>query len=434
VLAVALLMALLVSGAIAIGTGLVRIPWLPDDGPNQLSGPFEVPGPLPCNQTLADDVLLSVEIGKASGPPIEVLLYANGLVLKGARFGEEVTPPWQQRTMTAEGISGLIAAIEASGLRDCKDVPVPGDQIEVKARTPAGVVAMSLGSGWFRVASQPERNAAQDLAARLVDPDLGVPNEGWVDATWLPYELERWEIRISRWEGNPDAFAGVSRFEWVDLVLPDGSTPMTYGKSVPVAPDFIFKEERCEEVGTVAADEMRAFLDDVSPDPGTWSFRDRAGGVQFNVVWRLPHEAACQPSFAGPQPSPRGTVVGDVRPCDLLPADVGWTNPYEDLDHGADWGSCEYLFDGWVFASRHPISADQAGPVVARQFGDGITTDQIAGRTVYFNACLDAAADCTAAVAISAEPHLVIVVPDEGSESDLRMLAAAVIGGLDQER
>jgi hypothetical protein len=432
-LAAALLMALLVSGAIAVGTGLIRLPWLPDERTTQLSGPFELLGPTPCNQTLPDDLLLSVELSKASGPPMQVLLYASGLVLKGARFGEEVTPPWQQRTMTAEGIAGLIAAIEASELRDCKDVPVAGDQLEIKARTRAGVVAMSLGSGWLRVASQPERDAAQDLAARLVDSDLGIPSEGWVDAAWLPYELERWQIFISRWEGNPDAFAGFPRMDWVDLVLPDGSTPMTYGESVPVAPDSIFTEERCQEVGAIAANEMRAFLDEVSPDPGTWGFRDRTGGVQFNVVWRLPHEAACQPSFAGPQPSPRGTVVGAVRPCDLLPVDVGWSQPREDLDHGADWGSCEYLFDGWVFVSRHPVSADQAVIAVAHQFGIGFTTDQIAGQTVYFNACADPAAQCSPAVAISAEPHFVIVVPDEGTESELRTLATALIEHLDQE-
>ena len=41
------------------------------------------------------------------------------------------------------------------------------------------------------------------------------------------------------------------------------------------------------------------------------------------------------------------------------------------------------------------------------------TTDVIAGRTIYFNDCLDGTDGCEPAVAISAEPHFVIIAPTD---------------------
>ena len=90
-------------------------------------------------------------------------------------------------------------------------------------------------------------------------------------------------------------------------------------------------------------------------------------------------------------------------------------------------------WQGWLFASRHRVSAEEAEPIVQVQFGADYTTDLIAGRTVYFNDCPDGADGCEPAIAISAEPHLVIVAPTDtdASEEMLRLLAETVIEQID---
>jgi hypothetical protein len=396
-------------------------------------------GSLPCDQTLADGLSLWVQISDGQSAPHQVLAYPDGLVLRGPMFSgdPEETRTWEQRRLTEQGVDALLRAVAASGLRDCVDVPVPGPQLEVKALTAGGVVAMSLGSGSFRAASPAEVDAAAALSDRLLDDALGVEAAGWLDADWRPYALERWEIRVSVWEGYEEAFAGAERVAWRELVLPGGETPLTYGQPVAISADFIFESERCQIVSPSDAEEMRGFLDGVAD--GVWQFRDADGGVAFNMDWRLPHQPGCVSNMDPTPPLARDNLIEGLAACDYLPEEViaevvsePWAQfEFQSESHGdGGWAACEY-WQGWIFASRHRTSADDASAIVEIQFGPGYSTDEIAGRTVYFNACLDPGATCEPAIAISAEPHLVIIVPSEGDELMLRSLAAALIERLD---
>ena len=63
-------------------------------------------------------------------------------------------------------------------------MPVAGDGVAARARLGSGVVAFSLGSGWMRVATPAELDAASALADRLRDPELGLPSASWLDREW----------------------------------------------------------------------------------------------------------------------------------------------------------------------------------------------------------------------------------------------------------
>ena len=88
--AAALLTALLVGGAVAVGAGLLKLPWLPDEVPDthtRLSAVSpELLKPTPCDQTLAESVLLSVVISGPSGPPMQTLVYESGMALVSLEF------------------------------------------------------------------------------------------------------------------------------------------------------------------------------------------------------------------------------------------------------------------------------------------------------------------------------------------------------------
>ena len=84
--AAAMLAALLVAGAIAIGFGLVKVPWLPDDDANPLSGlSSEILGPLACDPWLPAGLAMLVETHDQPGSngPIEIFVYEDGRVFRG---------------------------------------------------------------------------------------------------------------------------------------------------------------------------------------------------------------------------------------------------------------------------------------------------------------------------------------------------------------
>lgn len=452
--AAAMLAALLVGGALAVGSGLIRLPWLPDESLNQLS--TEVLGGTPCDLTLEGGVLLSVEVGShGSSPPSRFLLYDSGLLIRGPLIDDLGGHPWQQRRLSTQGVTLLLEAVKDSGLRDCQNVPAPGPQLKIKARTGGAVIAMNLASWGIRVAAQAELAAAAILADRLVDPDLGVPSGQWNDRDWQPFAHDRWEIRTSRWEGllpSQQAWGGIHYQQWADMVLPDGSTFMTMGSTVPVGPEHQAVEHRCRVVTTDEREGWIDFLGDpVEVSQNMWAFQDgiRGGGVLVRLSPLLPHRAGCEalsrtpmapepyvpdqsPDALGDNLSPRGNLIEDLRACDYLPENE-WPRPYEYTDFGGGWAACESMGGGWLFASRHPISSAEALTVVQNQFGvGGFTTDEIAGRTVYLNNCLEPASVCSLAIAVSAEPHFFIIVSGDGSETTMRLLAEAMIERIDR--
>jgi hypothetical protein len=442
-LVAALLTALMVGGAIAIGAGLIRNPWLPDlpDQRNTiLSGvSSELLNPIPCNQEIPETVLLSAVTSNQTGPPMQLLLYEDGTVLRKPQFElpDDEDESWEQRRMSPYAIAEVLSAVEASGLTNCQQVPTAGDGVEVQARLDRGVVAFSLGSAFMRISSEAEREAASALADRLHDPDLGLGPDEWMDPEWMPVPKDRWEIWILSYQGTNEIGAGWPVLPWADLQLPDGATPLTYGQMVPNELD-VYDALRCKAVDAKEAEQMKAFLETTTPDPGIFSFTDDSGGVQFQVEPLAPHEPGCEPWMADPA-EPRRNLIKDLRVCDYLPERLtgeilpepwrAFDPPIDEFGNGG-WAACEY-FEAWLYASRHRVPSAEAEGLVGTQFGMDYRTDVIGGRTVFFNDCPDHADDCQQAIAISAEPHFIIVAPTDSTEATLRLLAETLIQRLD---
>ena len=95
------------------------------------------------------------------------------------------------------------------------------------------------------------------------------------------------------------------------------------------------------------------------------------------------------------------------------------------------WAECEYYPGGWLLASRRALSRAEQVALIETAFGaDGFSIRTIDGRTVFRRLCRDNQADCRPAIAISAFPHFVLIVPDDASVP-LRAAAAAVIRRID---
>ena len=339
--AVAMLLTLAIGSAVAIGSGLIRLPWLPDGVLSQHS----VLGAFDCGMTLREGVLLSTEVSPepGGGPPSLIVLLENGQLLRGtsSNIGGE---SWQRRRLTADGVSRLLASVAASGLPDCSDVGTGSGRVfTVWARLGAEVLHMRIAGGdgepgWLgHVAAQAEIDAARTLALRLADSDLDVPTSEWLDQEWQPLTQNPGEI-----------LAG----------------------------------------GGLVADDS----------------------------------------------SQRGYLIANLDECGYLPASLSLGGPpNEGGGYGRGWAECQYGALGvQVFASLHPVAMEDALAIVGNQFGPSFTVEEMAGRAVYINDCVGTDLACTPAVAVSAEPHFVVIVPGwDASYDALRHFASEVIDSLD---
>lgn len=135
----AMLAALLIGGALAVGSGLIRLPWMDDDSAD---GAFPLAGPTAqCDKTLAEGVLLTVvPLGTAEWPDAtQLTAYEDGLVVIGFPPNWGGAPPtvgldgtWSQRRLTAEGISDLMGAVTGS-LPSCQSFDFD-EHMEIRAR------------------------------------------------------------------------------------------------------------------------------------------------------------------------------------------------------------------------------------------------------------------------------------------------------------
>ena len=230
--------------------------------------------------------------------------------------------------------------------------------------------------------------------------------------------------------------------DWRTLELPDGSLIRSFGTAMPDPADSRFDEERCGVVSSDVVKQLRERLGEPLEDQrNSWAFLPPdidLGGLHVTVAPLLPHQAGCE-EFEPPMPAARdGPLIPELQVCEYLDdpdeaasgPPAGWRQIWESTDFGGGWAACEYFPGGWVFASRHPVTPQEAEAIARHQFGVGMTSEQVAGRTVYLNACGGADGECSPAIAVSAEPHLVIVIPDDDT-ADLRELARLVIDGLD---
>jgi hypothetical protein len=466
-IALALVALLIITIGIAVVGGLLRIDRNdPDDG-----NPFALAGPVaqPCDSTLGEGLVLAVRgygPGESWEDSSELHAYEDGLVVIGPSAyaggsANTLDASWSQRRLTADGVARLADAVTGS-LPNCQSFEFEGS-MGVQARAGDEAVVIDLGTSPFetRVTTEAQAAAVGALVERLEDPDLGLSEGDWADLDWQPYVPERWRFSLQFQAGPTDR--GYPSAD--GLVLPDGSTLSAFGVEEPIdARDPSGSSGlgmlRCAFVGAEEARAIAAILTDAGgslPDaPASgWYFSTDAstpgGTVGVYAVGLLPHEYEqdCLTAIVGPEPSPSPEpppptpATGPVPfadACDYVPGSLieEVIAPLDgEIEHmpgwNPDWAMCWHPVaqDGLpIFTSRRSISAERANDQATILFGEGgFLVKQIGGHEVFFSTCDPSDGQCRAAVAISAEPHFVVITWP--SQAELRQLAEGLIQLLD---
>jgi len=451
-LAAALLTALLVGISVAVGSGILRLPWPADREPDML---LPLAGPITnCHRPLAEDVALTVVDWQEES---QFTVYADGLVIEGPPVGwgarEEIglEGTWRQRRLSSDGVERLIASV-SSGLSDCRQYA--SDRfVEIQAKTDQGPYAIRIGQDVLetRVTTPAEAAAADALVERLATPDLGLGAAEWLDPDWDHHLPTRWRVWVEFSPRGPDGprDAAPSADE---LTLPDGSSLSTFGQEAAPDPGSA-TGARCSIVSTP---EARAIADAIDSLPGeaalasgaTWQLDlpERAAIAIVTIAALLPHERSCVSDLqttASPTPAPAPSIPSDQRSplpsaCPYVTRAVvsevvgrvgGDVEDYPGWSE--DWSFCWYPVDpsGLAIASsRRPVERERAEQLARDLFGDaGFVVEQLDGGSIFLNGCARPGADCRAVVAISLEPHFVVVSWQPASEGTLRALAEAVL-------
>ena len=437
VLLLALVAALLLAGAAAISSGLLR---LPTD--HNLDALVPIDGP--CDPTVPDGVLLVSTALHETGPVTSVWLYEDGRLIRE----EPISPTdsssrmdgiWSQRRLTQEGVALMLGAVEQADLPNCRSLNIPdlpqGGEVDVVAQTDRGVVSLSFASRPLdtRLTSPTEADAGRVLATHIADLDAWIPADEWLDTGWHPFVPERWTL-VTDYPAD-----SITRDATWQITLPDGSTMLTFGTHVPT-PQNLSGVFRCGVVTAADAELIRSEIgaSGTSYEHGwDWPLAD-GGSVSLRGL--LPHEAGCE-IFRAVPPVPGGTpdpAVAGITACAYLPELVGHGIAYP---YNGNWLRCEWfsrptLPGGWMYARGRTTSPGEAEELAGLLFGNGnFTTTQLSGATVFLNVCVSRPSECQPAVAISASPYFIVVVPDIGTEVLLRKLAGNIIEALpDQER
>jgi hypothetical protein len=452
--AAAMLAAAAIGSALAIGSGLIRPPWQDDDSLSTIYAAGS------CEPALADGLVLTFQADERPSlndlPRYVVFEDRRALRLDPSATAFDVPPSaerkgWSQRTLTSEGLEDLLAAARAIDAADCEPIYIGESGYQeyfLTTRTGEGVAQVVFGIGTLQTGASDlaAMAAAAALARQLADPDLGLPPTDWIDSDWLPWVAERYIVTTQFYSSN-----GVpSSIGW-DVVLPDGSTPRTFGETVPGLEDPRILMWRC---GIVGADEAKAivaafdaagmvvtfFVPETSAD---LDFGD-GGGLHMEAVVLDQFDCQSHARALGYSATPEDIAtpdpeVADVSVCDLVAGDSRWNQSVrEPWSLSSEWSACRQVqaVDD-VFLRMRATSATEALELVRLEFGqDGYVSDTIAGRTIYINECVHSAIPCSSAIAISADPYYVVMRVNEtlrpvDLEARLRELAAVVIHNLE---
>lgn len=429
---VGLLAALTVSGVIAIGSGLIRLPWLPDP-----------PGPDLGVQTTCGDFVEDGFVFKLRLQENLVTLDEDGRLISGPGLAESMDVAMNVRRMTPDGVALVAAAIEDTDVAThCGDtVYVDGDDGWLDARTSQGPVSI----GWGRSAEielQGGGQAAMAAVASLADQitDLGswLPAEVWLDAAPDTYSPERFGVQITRY---PDGGGGSLPSEAAaasSVTLPDGTSPlsfgmMTYGPEIPgyqpptpggmIGPDWV----RCGVVDVETALDIADALvaDGAYYDAEITAYIVTDGTAALNITispyrhheWDCVQRAAYFAAVAEESPGPSATPI----PSWLAYVENACRFPFNQAAEAvlgggavlAESGSppdappgavCQfYRGDTWI-GNLHAFPASSEDLVheqAEEHYGaDGVTQVAVAGRTAFTNTCADPEAHCAASMFI----------------------------------
>lgn len=488
-LVAALVVALLVGGAIAVGSGLLRLRWTSDH--------LVVPSVAGCPADLPDGQVLELvvneggyvdpsdEWGPTAGSVIRV--YDDGLLLTAGhgRTVEQIRAGdsgMTARRLSQTGIRLILEAADESAFGSgCNDrwadthvrvLTVRGEDGGV------GRVAWGRGSSFIRQMTYEEQEAAERLVARLEDPESWLPADAWIDATARPYVPNRWLVNVQLPETYADPEGALDRPLSLpnadEMALPGGTALLALGDPYQ-EPDGVEPPRqpglrgRCAVIGV---DLARSF---------TEAFAD-AGAVAFNQNWWFRHDSdslgvAIRPllptdegctarvlglaELPGPPPTPLAQPSGDLalaEPCGFLSEasvrttmDVPAARPIVIADRtardeiwrlGPEYRVCSYrLGEIWddpstvVHVRTSSTNSTEARVLAHEILGESAPEEAVADRTVWRNGCgFGQPFGCTPAIVISVEPYFIVITFEGHVTGDLPRFARGLASVIATDR
>lgn len=439
--AAALLLALVVGTALAVGSGLVKLPsdTAPDDtthvATTNVFGCTERVGGAAVARVRSDGAVA----GQIDPSPANLRVYADGsMFIRPAGGPSGLEGMIEQRELTSDGLGLLLGALHDPRLDSCRSYDGAGSgSLEIALDSSVGGYSISVGGMDTHVTTQAEADAIDKLRRRLQDVDLGLPGSVWATAGWEPYHPGRWQVEIDFTEGPGTTLDS-------SIALPDGTPLVKLGADDPTAAARGISSARCAVVDSQVAASVVKLLEEADADtqlPNTWGFSNAM--VYVDAV--LPSEAGC-PAAGEIRPS---ESMGPSDACGILPHALMEPPPGDAYESSAPdrWVWCghaaaptprpsstagQQLGDLTtppdVFINPSPVPAHAAAAMAAAIFdSEGFDASEIGGHPVFYNRCPREKLDdgCESALALSAEPYFIVFIWDGASQDDLEAMAAA---------
>jgi hypothetical protein len=396
-----------------------------------------------------------------------VLISPDGTVLSGKRSDLTFDGGMQQRRLTQAGLERVTDLVFSAGLPDCQPVAFEAGFEDGWLIARRGTERISV---WFgdRGTRLMRRNSATEVAAmarlvgQLKNLDDILDPSNWRDPAWESYLPDEWKLMVLLQPDPPDrcgldlpptaAPVPSACLRWAsDLKLATGLPLLSFGTLYPaISQDSGYATGyRCGVIARPLAD---AVPDALALEPGfdgpyTRMWMNEGESMSAWLTAHLPTDRGCERpeggalGQAGPTPSaaPPSDLAPPIDACAVITGAIpgagtgrgrieGWTA-------GGDgwWASCYAEVspgDVEVLVRGRVTTAADAASYAVSLFGEGVTSESLAGRTVYWNDCFDAD-NCTPAAAIVSEPHLIVVAWIGQNREDFRaMLETAVQVGV----
>lgn len=449
VLAAGLLLAL-ATGALAVGSGLLHLPWqtrvLPTEPSAFVSGgtcDADVPGLIRMG-----DAILAVH-----QPGLNISLGADGHLVTITTN----TPPYPapdatytDQQLTPSGIAKVAARVRAAGISSgCRSTNLQGMGDGAVFLRVDGKTSGIWWNAGPRRATAAESTAIDALLRDLRDPARWLTADDLVDRRPEAFTPGTWLLdTVVMGDSTPGA-GGTGADQ---VALPGGAALGSFGEIVSVDTQNP-ATERCALLTNDEADTLMRSLQEAGayrtdgPDSASWEI-DEAGSweisalptTDYMVMLRVVPQGGsdCRRVLAEwgqptpkPVPTPKPLPPGNlarVDACSLLPTDWTGTNPIGAVAFDVQSPVCAAILPGsetdW-YVDTVTVTVRGAGTTIedarhwaAILFGQGLTEQVIAGRTAWFNACATEDLGCQAAVAVSQGPYFYVATYDTAYDKD----------------
>lgn len=473
-LAVILLAAL--AAAVAVGTGLIRLPQPPPDvRPFGVGGTCSWTGPV-------EGVVFTVQTAD-----VPTTLYEDGsLVTDRSSLGQSKLSAitgieYAERRLSPVGIALVKDRIAAAGVVEgCRSIQTRESAGSIIVRTAEGSGELywnpQLGQYHFaRLASSEEEMAARDLAEALEHPEAWLPEDAWVAVPGDRIAAAQWVVLITLVPTDIPRGAGVplpngitldgSDPRYAGVILPDGQEPSTFGVQVPatVSGTHPRASVRCGMLSTDDAIRLAQSLDSMAlgtHNEGDLYTTDLSHGVVIAIRPSIPAGYECDstvadlirsgvwmvPSSPAPEPAPE---LDGVDPCALVPPSVDvhlggveTRRPHPaELQTGLPGAACHLVVTRFMYYDlrragvrfyKGVVDHEVAAEIALSVLGDLAADESIRAQPSWVNACLASSLPCAGAIVVWSNPYLIVIDfgrDETGQYWDVTLDTARAIAG-----